>query len=343
MPCVNYVKEHIAFIEYAADNNLRPNEILVWEALFHVMNQRANGNYWPDGFIRVKNDRLLTYAPIGFDSLARARNSLAQRGLISYKPGKKNSEVPMYELHYLTAANNPQLHDEPVDKPVENFSYPLYYPQIADNSRGNMRDNIMDNAGGNVRGKLSDQYINLNKGKTDPNEACIDDDDDVVVAATRARARAEQTTSDAFDEFDEDGVLKRHAAAAEAVKRGMKQYFGRDALPAEAARFGTMAANLGFSDEMIMLALHNAAVEGARNPFGYCAKILKEWKYEEVTTPDEYGEYAYLADCRDGRIQSLGQNADIYEKMKQGREERRAKHEAKKGGCDYGGYSASGI
>ena len=118
MPFVNYVKENIAFIEYAADNNLRPNEILVWQALFHIMNQRSNGNYWPDGFIRVKNDRLLTYAPIGFDSLSRARNALAQRGLISYKPGKKNSEVPMYELHYLTAVNNPQLHDEPVDNPV---------------------------------------------------------------------------------------------------------------------------------------------------------------------------------------------------------------------------------
>ena len=90
MPFVNYVKEHEAFIEYAADNNFRPNEILVWLALFHIMNQRANGNYWPDGFIRVKNDRILTYAPIGFDSLARARNTLAQRGLISYKPGKRN-------------------------------------------------------------------------------------------------------------------------------------------------------------------------------------------------------------------------------------------------------------
>ena len=144
MPFVNYVKEHNAFIEYAADNGLRPNEILVWESLFHIMNQRANGNYWPDGFIRVKNDRLLTYAPIGFDSLSRARNALAQRGLISYKPGKKNADIPMYELHYLTAVSNPQPQGDIVDNPVDNSFYTGFYPQFADNMGYNMGGNMGD-------------------------------------------------------------------------------------------------------------------------------------------------------------------------------------------------------
>lgn len=124
MPIVNYVNESKAFMEYAADNGLSGNEMLVWLALFHVMNQRANGVNFPDGFIRVKNDRLLTYAPMGYDALSRARNGLIQKGLISYVSGRRNQVQPMYEMHYLTA-NNSFVRDDGDNSGDNSESYPF--------------------------------------------------------------------------------------------------------------------------------------------------------------------------------------------------------------------------
>lgn len=332
MPCVNYVKEHIAFIEYAADNNLRPNEILVWEALFHVMNQRANGNYWPDGFIRVKNDRLLTYAPIGFDSLARARNALAQRGLISYKPGKKNSEVPMYELHYLTVESNTQLHDENVDKPVDSSSYPLCYTQIAGSIKSNTRGNIRGNTTGNAMDKLPYQYINPNKGETYQSKSCIDVDEDVVVEQSRGRARAYELCDGQIVDEDAEQIAQDNALAA-AAAQAIRTNFGREATPAEARSIAIKARLSGFGTDMLSKALHFAAVQGARIPAAYITKIFEDWRYEEVMTPDEADEYQFMADARDGRNRyGSGDVSTDFDRMQKAREERRAKHEAAKGG-----------
>lgn len=343
MPFVNYVKENIAFIEYAADNNLRPNEILVWQALFHIMNQRSNGNYWPDGFIRVKNDRILTYAPIGFDSLSRARNALAQRGLISYKPGKKNAEVPMYELHYLTAVNNPQLHDAPVDNSVDNSFYPVCYPQFADNMMGNTGDNMRGNTGGNVGGKLSHQYINLNNTEGKPKETYIDDDEDVVVEQPRGRARAYELCDGQFIDEDAEQIAQDNALADVAAS-AIRSNFGRDATPAEARSIAIKARLSGFGPDMLTKALQLAAIHGARIPIAYIGKIFEEWRYEEVTTPDEADEYQFMADARDGRNwYGSGDASTDFDRMRKAREERRAKHEAAKGGGDSGSYSASGI
>lgn len=347
MPCVNYVKEHIAFIEYAADNNLRANEILVWEALFHVMNQRANGNYWPDGFIRVKNDRLLTYAPIGFDSLARARNSLAQRGLISYKPGKKNSEVPMYELHYLTAESNPQLHDNPVDNSVDNSvnntSYPARYPQNTDNIRGNIKDNIGGNAGGNAGGKLSHQYINLNNRQSNQSETYIDDDDEADVGITRGRARGYELCAGYLVDEDAEQIAAVNALADCAAK-AIRVYFGRDAASSESRAIAIKANLLHFSGDMIAKAVELSALHGARIPVSYVSRIFQTWDYEEVRTPEEADEYQFMDDAQSGRNPyGSGDAVENYRRMNQAREERRAKHEAEKEGGSYGSYTASGV
>ena len=338
MPFVNYVKENIAFIEYAADNSLRPNEILVWQALFHIMNQRANGNYWPDGFIRVKNDRLLTYAPIGFDSLARARNSLAQRGLISYKPGKKNAEVPMYELHYLTAAVNPQMHDSPVDNAADSGFYPVCYPQFADNMGGNMRDNMGGNMRDNTGGKLSHQNINVTYTGTKPN-GYSDDEEDDEDEQPRGRARM----GDDWTDEDEES-FKRLAALTEEATRAIRQNFGRDATPAEAQEIARYANMNGFGPEMLLKAVRKSALMGARTPLTYVLKILHDWKLEEVTTPDEADEYQFMADAQAGR-NNYGSH-DVFEdqrRMNEAREARRSKHEAEKENGGNGSYTASGL
>ena len=51
MPIVNYVREHRRFIDYASDEQLTSGERLLWYALMEIMNQRAQGRDWPEGFI----------------------------------------------------------------------------------------------------------------------------------------------------------------------------------------------------------------------------------------------------------------------------------------------------
>ena len=341
MPFVNYVKEHNAFIEYAADNGLRPNEILVWESLFHIMNQRANGNYWPDGFIRVKNDRLLTYAPIGFDSLSRARNALAQRGLISYKPGKKNADIPMYELHYLTAVSNPQPQGDIVDNPVDNSLYTGFYPQFADNMGYNMGGNIRDNIRGNMGGNIGYQYINLNN-KPKETETYIDDDEDDGDGFTRGRARAYERLHVVENENDEYAAADKALAAVAA--QAIKQDFGRDATPAETRSLAVCARLCGFGSDMLSKAIGTAARMGARVPGSYVRKILSEWRDEDVLTPEEADEYQVMKDALDGRNEfGSGDTYEDVKRMSEARKERRERHEAAKGGGEGGSHSASGI
>lgn len=340
MPFVNYVREHNAFIEYAADNGLRPNEILVWESLFHIMNQRANGNYWPDGFIRVKNDRLLTYAPIGFDSLSRARNALAQRGLISYKPGKRNSDVPMYELHYLTAVSNSQLREESVDNPVDNFGYTGFYPQFADNMGYNMGGNIGYNMGGNVGGNIGYQYINLNN-KPKETETYIDDDEDDD-DVTRGRARAYERLHVVEKQSDEYSAADD--ALADAAAKAVKTYFGRDATPAEAHSMAVCARLSGFGPDMLTKALQIAATQGARVPCAYIRRILSDWREQDVQTPDEADEYQVMKDANEGRNDlGSGDPFEDYRRIQEARAERRERHEAAKGGGEGGSHSAPGL
>ena len=100
MPIVNYVREHIRFMEYATDEHIPASERLLWYALMHIMNQRAQGNVWPDEFIRISNDRLLSYCPMKFDTMASARNGLKQRGLIEFTKGEKNKLSPAYRMIY---------------------------------------------------------------------------------------------------------------------------------------------------------------------------------------------------------------------------------------------------
>ena len=128
---VNYVREHERFIEYAADERLTPNEQLLWYALVHIFNQRAEGNEWPDGFIRITNDRMFTYLPIKWDAMAKARNALKQRGLIDFRNGSRNKTAPEYKI---------------------NWFYPLSYPFKTDNTGGNPGGNTGGNPGGNTGG-----------------------------------------------------------------------------------------------------------------------------------------------------------------------------------------------
>ena len=151
---VNYVREHEWFIEYAADERLTPNEQLLWYALMHIFNMRAEGSEWPDGFIRITNDRLFTYLPIKWDAMAKARNTLKQRGLIDFRNGNRNKIAPEYKIIWF---------------------YPQCYPFKTDNTGGNEGCNTGGNEGGNPWGNTGDINININKDR-DINQEMDEDD-----------------------------------------------------------------------------------------------------------------------------------------------------------------------
>ena len=167
MPIVNYVREHTRFIQYASDEHIPANERLLWYALMHIMNGRAQGNVWPDEFIRINNDLLLSYCAMRYDTMAAARNGLKQRGLIDYEPGKKNTKSPAYRMIY--------FYPEYVQP--ESESNNVCYPKISDNIRGNIGGNIGGKPCYNTWGNMPNNIINYTKDNTsDDKEKDVDDD-----------------------------------------------------------------------------------------------------------------------------------------------------------------------
>lgn len=158
MPIVNYVREHIRFMEYATDEHIPASERLLWYALMHIMNQRAQGNIWPDEFIRISNDRLLSYCPMKFDTMASARNGLKQRGLIEFTRGEKNKLSPAYRMIYFY----------PQYIPPETMQDGEGYPKKTDNIGGNIGYNMGSNMGGKPGGNLGDFNINYTDTATIP-------------------------------------------------------------------------------------------------------------------------------------------------------------------------------
>lgn len=181
MPIVNYVREHTRFMEYATDEHLSASERLLWYALMHVMNQRAQGNIWPEEFIRISNDRLLSYCPMKFDTMANARNGLKQRGLIEFTKGDKNKLSPAYRMIY--------FYPQYVAPNVENYGESN--PEKSDNMGGNMGGNMGYNTGGNMGYNTGDIYINNTDGETysilNPVEIHTQQDNDCKYSAPRAR------------------------------------------------------------------------------------------------------------------------------------------------------------
>lgn len=160
---VNYVRESMAFMEYASDERISGSERLLWQALFHIMNQRAKGSDWPEGFISIPNARILFYASFGEDTLVAARNKLKQRGLIDFTPGKKNKAAPQYKMNYFSAELSTG-NEQNVDG----------IPKYSGNASGNIQGNIGGNISGNTRGNTSDIYVNL---YSNPNRNPCEDED----------------------------------------------------------------------------------------------------------------------------------------------------------------------
>ena len=288
---VNYVREHERFIEYAADERLTANEQLLWYALMHIFNQRAEGSEWPDGFIRITNDRLFTYLPIKWDAMAKARNALKQMGRIDFRNGNRNKAAPEYRIIPF---------------------YPSCYPFKTDNNGGNTGGNNGGNQWGNTGGRTGDINININDNQTKPKQYNDDDDDDDDVIRAGA------------GEEDPDPIADRAERGAE-IRRGFQFAFGRSPLPAELERLISCSWRMGFKPVMVSLALRKAAGRGAGSPVDYALEILDEWRRNEVRTPEQADEYQveYLTENGKYGLYGSGDPVEDYRRREEARERRR--------------------
>ena len=317
MSRVNYVLEHIYFIEYASDNGLSSSEQLLWYALIHMANRRAQGGDWPDGFIRIPNDKLMAYLPIGFDAMARARNKLQQRGLIDYRKGRKNADVPMYEIHYMSQsqmdsdvcvseAAGDGLYPHNTDKTSTDEDCCTVYPQKTDKPA----DKTADKPADKTADKTSNIYIKLNSNKDNQNKGVRvkqEEEED------GGRAREDQDLCD----LDEDAETPSPDESddqmdnlAKAVQAAYASGYGKKATPEICKRIALSARNAGMSEDMIRLAISEGAKLPAGNIWAYCAQCFQSFADEDILTPDEYSRWRYLIDYSAGKIDGVRHNVD---------------------------------
>ena len=291
MPIVNYVREHIRFMEYATDEHLTSSERLLWYALMHIMNQRAQGKVWPDEFIRISNDRLLSYCPMKYDTIASARNSLKQRGLIEFTPGEKNKKSPAYRMIYFYPEYIAPDTESDVDNPQSNT-------EKSDYIGGNMGYNI----GGNMGYNIGDFNIN-SKDIRIPHVLQRDfDEEDKKQQQAYARARAEAETA-------------------------WKSLFGKPPTPSMLHELAWRTALMKFDEGVLTKAIRIAASKGANSPMEYIFTVLCDWKSNKVKTVSDVDEYAFIFDAMNGKYPGGVSPSEGYDAAKAFREDRETEEE----------------
>ena len=267
---VNFVRENMAFMEYARNEMLTANERLLWYALLHIMNRRANGSDWPEGFISVTNGEVLSYCPFGEDSLAASRNKLIQRGLIDYVKGERNKKAPQYKMCYFY----PELS---TGQSTENESYPKISGNIGGNTRGNTGGNSSGNDGGNARGSTGGIYINNNHNGIPIPKPCIERTLEEEVIRT--------SVSEGMLTFSKDRVQRAYSFT-----------FLKPCPPELLDYIATVAAATK-TIPLIQKAMDMAAGAGPDNIARYLAVLLQDWGSHGVHTQEELNEYLAKRDA----------------------------------------------
>ena len=113
-------------MDYASINRLSGSERLLWQALFHLFNERR----WPDGMQPVRREELRKHTGLSDDTIARARRSLVRRGLISYESAG-GCACGMYSISFLSAEFVPQNAAQKSYPQAGNYQQTEIAPQIA--------------------------------------------------------------------------------------------------------------------------------------------------------------------------------------------------------------------
>ena len=254
---VNYVRESTSFMRFACDQGLTANERLLWYALFDVMNARAKGSDWPEGLIPITNKQLLSLVPFGEDSMAAARNKLKQRGLIDFKPGKKNAAPPMYQMVYFAAELS-------TEKAQNVDFYPIHSGNIGDNIEGNIGGNIGGNSGCNSGGNSGGIILNYKPNGLNRNPYPNDTQENDNAAAAAQNARASVREQEIAQQFRES--------------------IGRDGMTLEIRSIRLTQEQCHVDDEVVNQAIGEAANYGARAPAQYAIELLHTWNRKGVRT-----------------------------------------------------------
>ncbi len=322
MAIVNYVVEHIRFMEYASEEKLKGSVMLLWYALMHQMNQRAQGNMWPEEFVRIDNDRLLSYLPMEYDTFAAARNKLKQLGRIDYIPGERNKTNPAYKMIYFypnyvrnrTEEDGNGANVSPVVMPMEGMTADKWengYPKNSDNIGGKTgfcpenSDNIGckqgGKQGGNMGGKLPGKpggiyYKPIHETETQTKPPFTDEEEDDSKAASPARAGAREADG------GDDPIFNRQTRM-KALRNAYIRNFGKTPSSRETERLLVFCHILNMPDEMAMKALEIAAGQGPNNPIEYTLSVLADWKQAHVCQVHQVDDY--LAERDRGKNRGL--------------------------------------
>lgn len=121
MSQVNFVEQFNFFMLYARRNKLTSYERVFYLGLFHCANDlaRQTENFeWPDDYFPVSNVELNGWT--GFDERAirNTRNSLKQKGLLSFQKGDGKKSDPMYRIFYLRKIGYKIAPDVPADEEI---------------------------------------------------------------------------------------------------------------------------------------------------------------------------------------------------------------------------------
>ena len=273
MPIVNYIREHEWFIEFAADEGLTPNDVALYDAILYFVNRKAEGNEWPDDFIRIRNDRLLPFCHMGFDAMARSRNKLKQKGVIDFLNGNRNSEAPAYKILYKCM--------EEKSFPQDDGFYPLKTDKSTDKSADKPTDKSTDKSADKPTDKSADiipnytendiQYQNGNDSHTDS-----------ITTANRARGRLSETYIDSAGleqrcRFD-SAFLTSDRARMAVVQRILDKFDGE--MDSENAHF-RLAEFLHDGMPPEILEDEIGSYKSLRKFVAAMAHIFRERRYEE--------------------------------------------------------------
>lgn len=289
---ISFIRESTAFLKYAAQNGLTGPERELWHVLMHLFNENARGNQFPDGFIRLPNKMILALVSYTDDTLSKARNRLAQRGLIEYVRGSRREDVPMYRMIWLTAARAPEGGAEEEPKVA-----PTVYPKVAPKNSDKNSEYYYD-------------YIDYDGTETDLREAPSDygywEDEEEP-----PRAREET-----LEEFE--GGSPDRQETSEQIKAGFLEHFGRRPHRAELRRIGETASILGIPPVMVGIAVRVAAEHNAGAPAMYITQVLNDFDRWGIYTPEEYGRHLYH--FREGDVPITEQQEEAQERRKAHRE-----------------------
>ena len=338
MPIVNYISENEAFTMYASYEKLSSSERLVWAALFHIMNRRADGANWPGGFVRIPNDWLLVLLPFGFDTMSRARNKLAQRGLISFVHGSRNSAVPMYQMHYLTlqGGKGPKAGDRAAGSPVPAAVADCQedYPETADNSGDSPGVSPVHKPEGSSAGSAAasfpdnpgDIYVKPNVTRIPLHDSTDEEGVDQRTRACDASSLFDDT-QEAGDPFLFPAERGPEDALAIRVAEEIRLMFGYRATTEESWRIAMLATMYHLEPDLVDESIRLAAMNHAHSLYAYLLAVYQEWHLNDVRTLNEYGRYCFAKDMRMGRLD--GRAYPEYKQiLEQELEERRKKHRA---------------